>query len=160
MKLLLLLFFITTLEGKESILKGRNGIPLYRLEIPETWESIETPLSDDTRLPIAAWRFGEIKILFHNFPGMTIPPESQVERWIRQAPADLIQPQAFSGFQGLLYENETTLAWALSWRATPKEEDESFADITFKATGPIEQERDVIFKTVRSFERLEAPILW
>ena len=130
------------------------------MDVPQSWKEIETPKTQDTTNPVAEWQIGEVSLVFHTFPGMSIPPEAQVERWKRQKPADRITPQAFSGFSGLLYENETTLAWALSWKATAKESDESFSDVTFKATGPVEEIREELIDAIRSFERVEAPEIW
>lgn len=114
----------------------------------------------DTREPIAAWRKEGVRLVLHNFPGTPIPPEAQVARWKRQAPAEAVEIQAFSGYAGLCYENDQTLAWALAWRATAPQDEESYSDVTFKATGPIEPLRDQIIEMVRSFERIEAPELW
>jgi hypothetical protein len=150
----------TWLSGLESVISGREGAPIYRIEASEGWEQEALQPQKDTREPIAAWRKEGVRLVLHNFPNTPIPPEAQVERWKRQAPADIIEAQAFSGYAGLKYENDQTLAWALSWRATPPEENESYSDITFKATGPIEPFRDEIIEMVRSFERIEAPELW
>ena len=100
-----------SLSAEITTVSGRSGEPLYQIEIPDSWVSIEVPVTEDTKEPIAKWEAPGIQVVLHNFPEMNIPPEAQVERWRRQKPADHVTPQAFSGFQGLLYENDTTMGY-------------------------------------------------
>lgn len=156
--------FFNVLSAREEILVGRSGTPLYRIEVPEHWQTISIIPTQDSMLPIAEFKDGTIKIVIHNFPGMRIPPAAQVDRWKRQALARYTEPQSFSGFQGLLYENENTLAWAMEWGATRREDKECFSDMTIKVTCPekahLEERREAIHQAVKSFELIEDNCKW
>lgn len=146
------------LEGREELLPGRDGKALYRMEVPESWKRVPVEVSQDTKLPIAEFHFQEGKLVIHNFPGMNIPAIAQVERWKRQAKPRSIEPTAFSGYRGLLFEGDEVLAWALEWGATKKVDGEATSPVTLKATGHFDPQQ--IIEAVRTFEWIQAPCEW
>lgn len=148
---------------RKEVINGRGGQALYRIEVPEEWVTIQVKQNEDTREPIAEFAFGNVRFLIHNFPGMRIPPSAQVERWNRQTPSRFVEPSAFSGYQGLFFENEKVLAWALEWGACRREKEENFSDVTLKVIGPeqeIEDNREAIIKAARTFENCEDLCRW
>lgn len=158
----LALFLAAALSAREEVIPGRSTGPafLYRIEVPESWVRETIEIVEDTQKPIAEFRAGDVRVTIHNFPSMRIPPGAQVERWKKQTPPLAIESQAFSGFQGLFFDSETTLAWALEWGASRRTNEEGCADVTFKATGPVQASRAEIIRAARSFERIEAPCEW
>ena len=145
---------------REETILGRSGQPLYRIEVPAKWERVGVAASEDTTLPIAEFRAGDVRFVIHNFPGKKIPPPLQVERWKGQSKPRRIEAAAFSGYRGLVFESDTVLAWALEWGATKKGEGEEMADVTLKATGPIEKLREEVLSSARTFERMSSPCEW
>ena len=131
---------------------------------------------------------GVIKIAIHNFPvdnlENKIPPRAQVARWQRQfesiiPESVLITPQVFNGYSGLLFKGEGVInktplqvvAWALQISprhfktlllADDVEKENLYkemrADVTLKASGPIElmdKYYDRLVHFAHSFELIE-----
>jgi|GEM_PF-3268060 len=71
---------------------GREGKWLYTLEVPEGWETIQTPkeVINDTREPLITWKKGSLEARLHSFPyrGSSIPAEAQVTRWLKKYPTE------------------------------------------------------------------------
>lgn len=154
------LFLALSLQAREEVISGRKGDPLYRIEVPDTW--VRTPLNvtDNTMEPLAEFKGEGVRMVIHNFPGRMIPPQAQIERWKKQSPQRLLEPAAFSGFQGLFFEGEKVLAWALEWGSSKQVSDEAASDVTIKVTGEVDRERPALIKAARSFELIEAPCEW
>lgn len=139
-----------------TLIDGRNEPELYQIHIPATWERVEITPSQDTKLPLAEFKSGNVRLVIHNFPGMAIPPKAQVERWKKQFSANAyttVQNQSFSGFQGLVFDGGEVLAWALELGHSHR--GEAAAPVTLKFTGPeseIDQKKQEIIQAARSFE--------
>lgn len=192
-----------------EIIKGRDQLgprsPIYRVRVPKDWirhDSFPEESLTDTTKPLCEFIIVDpngstqdpIRIVIHNFPYASIeqriPPRAQVERWQRQFESlathlTTIQPQAFSGYTGLLFtgvgilkDRETkdreamVMAWALQLPAehfraltplNPAASEEAKlmqmrGDVTIKATGPLlamEQHHDAIVSFAQSFELIE-----
>lgn len=156
-----LLSFPLLVEAKVELISGRHSNePLYRLHVPDHWKRKAVELTTDTQKPIAEFQVEGVRITVHNFPSIRIPPQAQVDRWNKQSNAEVIENQSFAGFQGLFFENNTTLAWALEWGACRRQPKEIFSDVTFKAVGAVGQFREEIIKSARSFEVIEDQCEW
>lgn len=154
---------------------GRSGQLLYRAKVPPGW-SYKTYTSPDTTKAIAEFYYQDaIRLTFHNFPEMDIPPQAQVARWKKQfekLQTERMAPQTFSGYVGLLFEGSGKLdgeekgvmGWAME--LAPEQAQyiqeakfsEMRASFTLKAVGPKElmaQERGTIFAFAKSFELID-----
>ncbi len=174
-------------------INDRNHTPLYRIRAPKNWVRRD-PLPDepleDTRKAICEYFIddpeGLIRITIHNFPSKNILhrplPLNHVNRWQHQfdeneCTESQILPQAFSGYQGLLFigagkvkqSPAMILAWAMQlgpehYQALKAFQDDDnpyiqeTADVTIKAAGPIgpmEKHKADIISMARSFELIE-----
>lgn len=132
-----------------SIISGRSGSDLYRMETPPEWQRVEVAKTDDTTQPIAEFKTADARIVVHNFPNMSIPPEAQIARWKKQNPKGVITPVSFSGYKGYLLEDKNLIAIAIS----VIQPGEKGAPVTLKATGGFNHEK--IKKTLMTFETIE-----
>ena len=182
-------------QGTWQEISGRDeqNSTIYQVRVSESWKRIDPTnreaLQDTTR-PICEFHITDgqetIRIAIHNFPSKQasdrIPPASQVARWKRQfEKLDLttvaINPQAYTGYSGLLFEGSgqlagqptTVMAWSMQlapelYRHLAIDESSlSFqkrADFTIKAQGSktlLVKYREEIIAFARSFE-LKDPI--
>ncbi len=178
-----LLFFLigSTLPAEWQDISGRDGKPVYRVDVPKGWiRSDPSPATDlsDTREAICTFSLEGVELVLHNFPDMQIPPESQVRRWQGQFDAldsfpVTIQPVAFGGYAGLSLQAQGVrrgtpsfvMAWALVLdpdhrRTLARQEgtEERRGAITIKATGAPDTlllHRQAIEQFAESFEQIE-----
>jgi len=178
-----------------DVIQGRDNdgprLPVYRMRVPDSWirrDPLPGESLIDTTKSLCDFLIyeddGIIRIFIHNFPTKTIeeriPPSAQVARWQRQFESLVpheshINPQAFSGYSGLLFtgvgilNNEETmvLAWAL--QIAPEHcrtlsNPDSYlnkqmrSDVTIKAMGPVtlmKKHKQAIETVARSFELIE-----
>lgn len=141
----------------ETIL-GRDAgdgirIPLYTAKVARSWHSALSSHSvADTMLPLITFTIptphGDVLLTVHNFPYIQVEPVDQIKRWKEQFDElDLtttsIQPQAFGGFCGLLFEGSgriseekiSVIGWSMHTLQTMRCD---FADYTIKAKGAID----------------------
>ncbi len=147
---LLLLFHACSAPSVNPIehkILGRSGQELYTIQTPAYWKRVDTPLTSDTMKPIAEFDGGSFKLVIHNFPGIAIPPQAQVQRWKTKNPEARITETAFNGFRGLIFEDETVFAVALE---TPyPKKGEKYAPVTIKVTGQFNPKE--IFQAIKTF---------
>ncbi len=110
------------IAGRALYADSNTRFPIYRAKVPLEWKKkipVENePLLDTTQALITYTieeDGKEIRITVHNFPTekieQRIPPQAQITRWKKQfeqldLPTVSIQPQAFSGFSGFVFEGE------------------------------------------------------
>lgn len=140
-------------------LLGRGNAPIYQAQIPPSWKQLprESDLQDTTH-PIASFRIDEVLVTIHNFPYLTIPPRSQIERWQKQlglAPS-MVTPSTHGGFVGLILESEKMIAAAFELAPVHQMEPcEKSCSWTIKAVGPVNPIRSDLLKLIHSFETIE-----
>lgn len=169
---LIFLFACSTEEDPliQEQLRGRTGTFLYHAAVPDHWiRQPDTASLLDTREPVAAWKNGEILIVFHNFPGDTrIAPEQQVDRWKKQLqPLDYqeVTKVAHGGFGGLRFEgyhqDRGVIAYAYTMndthyqKLTRSNRLEERSDWTVKATGTKQDLTDAASELHQFVESLE-----
>lgn len=115
---------------------GRTRFPVYTMQVPTSWKTLESPGDNltDTKKPLVTFIFTEnnqtFTITVHNFPFQDIddqiPPLAQVERWKKQfenldTRESELKPVAFGGYSGQFFkgvgifkgEKMEMLAWSL-----------------------------------------------
>lgn len=144
-------------------IEGRTDTPLYRVESPWSPEQ-RVGYMHDTTEPIASITLPDLKITIHNFPfdsyERSIPPQAQVQRWIRQLGNKeyVVTSAGHSGFVGLLLESEEMIAAAFQlspYYRAKLAPSESTADWTIKATGQVQKYREEILRLINSFELID-----
>lgn len=121
---------------KTDEINGRNRIPTYEVEVPESWKKLESTGDNlqDTKTPLVTFLFTEgnqtFTVTVHNFPlhdiDEQVPPLAQVDRWKRQFetldPSESeLKPVAFGGYTGQFFKGVgifkgkkmAMLAWSL-----------------------------------------------
>lgn len=147
----------------QMLISGRESTePLYQAEIPSAWHVMEREEDiADTTKPIASFKIGEVAVAIHNFPGVKIAPEAQIERWKRQigeVPMQITQ-STHSGFVGLILESEEMMGGAFQlapYYQSKIQPSEKTSDWTIKAVGPIHTVRAELLKLIHSFELIDA----
>lgn len=157
-----------------TVIDGRHVPSLYHIYVPANWQVYYPQSSDyqiDTRLPLVEIAYASIKIAIHNFPGIEIPPQAQVERWQKQlkdlaASSIEIMPTAWSGYEGLKLTSPQVMAWAMQlaiehervlWQEVDPQKERG-ASFTIKVTGLAEdlaKEQETIEAIALSFEPIE-----
>jgi hypothetical protein len=148
MRYTLPLLLITSLCALE--VKGREGKPLYVVEVPDGWSVVETSPEKikDNREPLISWQKGNLKARLHSFPfhGASIPSEAQVTRWLKKYPEEPLYevlPVSQGGYGGLILVTEDFLGGAFSLGNRGKRafrgHQELCSDWTFVVSGPREE---------------------
>jgi hypothetical protein len=130
-------------------IEDRTGLPLYRVAVPIDWKRIDpTGPIDDSRLPNVTFEVDGVTIAIHTFDH-PIPPQAQIERWIKQAGGGSALHTSFGGYVGLRFEAERVVAWAMERPAS------SSGVYTIKATGNVASHRHEIDRFARSFGHIQ-----
>lgn len=159
-----------------QLIAGRNEDkePIYQSIVPTHWQKMATELDlNDTMKPLCAYLIEEeLRLVVHNFPSNSlsdrIPPQAQVLRWQRQSGQGIVANECHNGFNGLRFEADNVLAWAmqldpehyltLTGPTSTSLDYQRRADYTIKVTGPQELmdiHRPEIESFVRHFELVE-----
>lgn len=149
-----ILIFLTSCSSpaptKRAEIIGRSGSTIYRIEPLADWKGEKVEPTSNTIEPIAIFTGPDFKLVIHNFPGLQIPAEAQIERWKKQVKKSRIEPISFSGYQGWLIESDVMLAIALD---PPNRDGEKGSPVTLKVTGKFNHSN--MKKALSTFETVE-----